>query len=80
LKKILCFQNLIGKTIYMLTDNFLLPSTIISHFLFREFVKEKDLAPEKRILTRFTWDILIGEEPFSNSLARAFKGLLRKIR
>jgi len=78
LKKILCFQNFIGKSLYMLTDNFLLPSASVSFFLFREFAKEKDLAPEKRILTRFAWDLLIGEEPFSNSLARAFKGFCRK--
>ncbi len=78
LKKILCFQNLIGKTIYMLTDSFLLPSTSISHLLLREFIREKKLAPEKRILTRFAWDILIGEEPFSHSLVRAFKGFCRK--
>ncbi|MCG2788748.1 MAG: hypothetical protein L6405_02205, partial [Actinomycetia bacterium] len=80
LKKILCFQNLIGKTIYMLTDSFLLPSTSISDFLLRKFIREKELAPEKRILTRFAWDILIGEEPFSHTTARAFKGLLQKIR
>jgi len=80
LKKILCFQNFIGKTIYMLTDSFILPSTSISDFLLRKFIREKELAPEKRILTRFAWDILIGEEPFSHSLARAFKGLLQKIR
>jgi hypothetical protein len=79
LKKILCFQNLIGKSLYMLTDSFLLPSTSISDFLLCKFIREKELAPEKRILTRFAWDILIGEEPFSNSLVRAFKGLLQKI-
>lgn len=79
LKKVLCFQNLIGKTIYMLTDSFILPSARISDFLLHKFIREKELAPEKRILTRFAWDILIGEERFSNSLARALKGLLEKI-
>ena len=78
LKKILCFQNFIGKSIYILTDTFLLPSASVSFFLFREFTKEKDFAPERRMLTRFAWDILIGEEPFSHSTARAFKGLLQK--
>jgi len=80
LKKKLYFQNLIGKTIYMLTDSFLLPSASISYFLLHKFVKEKKLEPEKRILTRFAWDILIGKELFSHSTARAFKGLLQKIR
>ncbi|MBU2521915.1 MAG: hypothetical protein KKD50_06780, partial [Proteobacteria bacterium] len=78
-KKILYFQNLIGKTIYMLTDSFLLPSTSISDFLLRKFIKEKELVPEKRILTRFAWDILIGNEPFSHTTARAIKGLTQKI-
>ena len=75
LKKILCFQNLIGKTIYMLTDSFLLPSTSISDFLLRKFIREKELAPEKRILTRFAWDILIGKEPFSQALVQFFRGI-----
>ena len=75
LKRILYFQNLIGKTIYTLTDSFLLPSTSISHFLLHKFIREKELAPEKRILTRFAWDILIGEEPFSRSLVRFFRGI-----
>ncbi|MDO9567423.1 MAG: hypothetical protein Q7J15_11880 [Candidatus Desulfaltia sp.] len=79
LKKTLYFQNLIGKTIYMLTDNFLLPSKSISYFFLREFIKEKELIPEKRILTRFAWDILIGKEPFSHTTARALKGLIQKI-
>ncbi|MBW2737477.1 MAG: hypothetical protein JRE64_01240, partial [Deltaproteobacteria bacterium] len=61
-------------------DSFLLPSTSISDFLLRKFIREKELAPEKRILTRFAWDILIGEEPFSNSLARAFKGFRKAIK
>ncbi|MBU4185197.1 MAG: hypothetical protein KKC23_03185, partial [Proteobacteria bacterium] len=74
LKKKLYFQNLIGKTIYMLTDSFLLPSTGISYFLLSKFVKEKKLEPEKRILTRFAWDILIGKEPFSRSFVRFFRG------
>jgi len=75
LKKILCFQNLIGKTIYILTDSFLLPSTSISYFLLRKFVKEKKLEPEKRILTRFAWDMLIGKEPFSQALVRFLTGM-----
>ena len=70
LRKIICFQNLIGKTLYILTDSFLLHATGISFFLLRKFTKEKELAPEKRILTRFAWDILIGKEPFSRSLVR----------
>ncbi len=73
--KVLRFQNLIGKSLYLLTDRFILPSAWSSSFFLRKIAAEKNLSPEKRLFTRFTWDILIGEEPFSRALARILQGL-----
>jgi hypothetical protein len=75
--KVLCFHNLIGKSLYMLTDRFVLPSARISSFLLQRIASEKKCTPEKRLVTRLAWDILIGEEPFSRALARILQGFAK---
>lgn len=77
--KVLRFQNFIGKALYGLTDRFLLPSARIASVFFQAMAAEKELPPEKRVFTRFVWDLLIGEEPFSRSLARILKGMAGKM-
>ncbi|MBW2645585.1 MAG: hypothetical protein JRE23_05315 [Deltaproteobacteria bacterium] len=73
--KVLRFQNLIGKALYVLTDRFVLPSARVSSLFLQKIDAEKELPSEKRLLTRFAWDILIGEEPFSRALVRILQGI-----
>jgi hypothetical protein len=77
--KVLRFQNLIGKALYMLTDHFVLPSARVSSLFLKKIDAEKKLPSEKRLFTRFAWDILIGEEPFSGALVRIFQGIAGKM-
>jgi hypothetical protein len=76
--KALRFQNFIGQSLYLLTDRFILPSSRLSSLFLQRVIAEKELFPEKRIVTRFAWDILIGEEPFSRVLVRLFQGFAGK--
>jgi hypothetical protein len=72
--KALRFQNSIGKSLYLFTDRFILPSSRLSSLFLRRVVAEKQLSPEKRLFTRFAWDMLIGEEPFSRVSVRLLQG------
>jgi hypothetical protein len=75
--KVLCCHNIIGKSLYMLTDRFVLPSARAASFLLQKIATEKKCAPEKRLVTRFAWDILLGEEPFSRALIRVLQGFAK---
>ena len=76
--KALRFQNFIGKSLYLLSDRFILPSSRVSSLFLKRIIAEKELSPEKRLLMRFAWDILIGEEPFSRVLVRLLQGFAGK--
>ncbi|MFH1076069.1 MAG: hypothetical protein V1753_04400, partial [Pseudomonadota bacterium] len=67
-------QNFIGKMLYIFTDRFMLPSPALCSLFLSRISFEQSLTPKERIFTRFVWDLLIGEEPFSKVLARIAVG------
>lgn len=62
------FQNLAARTIYNFTDNFILPSKRLACCFLQVMEVEKCFPPEKRYMSRYVWDLLVGERLFTRSV------------